>query len=102
MTTTNEKKNVENSDGDDDDNDYDASDDVQEDESKTICILSLSEKYLIERDEANSSVLCVNEFVQLSEIKLWWLPLDKEKEGLETRFKEKIFDFLLLFLKLKN
>lgn len=49
-------------------NHYD--DDDDENSTKTICILSVGEKCLIEKDETNSSVLCLNELVNLSDIKL--------------------------------
>lgn len=43
--------------------------DDEEDETKTICILSVSERCLVEKDETNSTVLCINEIANLSDIK---------------------------------
>lgn len=41
-----------------------------DDETKTICLLAISERCLIEKDETNSSVLCLNDLANLSQIDL--------------------------------
>lgn len=61
-----------------------------EDEGRTLCILSLNETYLIEKDEANSSLLCVNEFVQLSEIMIMMSLNDQQEGGYNIRNQNKV------------
>lgn len=41
----------------------------EDNQTKTICILSVTENCLVEKDETNSSVLCFNEIANLSDIK---------------------------------
>lgn len=43
---------------------------ADEDATRTVCILSIGERCLVEKDEANAKVLCLNEIANLSDIKL--------------------------------
>lgn len=43
---------------------------ADEDVTRTVCILSIGERCLVEKDEANAKVLCLNEIANLSDIKL--------------------------------
>lgn len=55
---------------DQEENNINNGDEVDEDATRTVCIFSIGERCLVEKDEANSTVFCVNEIANLSDIKL--------------------------------
>ena len=72
------------------------SDDGHANQGVSLCILSLSEKFLIEKDEINTNVLSINEYINLESIDVM-LVASNEQELNQIKIKSKDSEFFKIY-----